>query len=118
MARLRPLLHLGRVAGQRERDVAHAVLNAGGKVARAEVRQDRILDDDLRPRVGEDRFEPAPDLDAHLALVRRDDEKHAIVQLLGADAPMAAELIAVVLDGIALQRRERDDDKLVGAFVL
>ena len=32
--------------------------------------------------VGEDRFEPAPDLDAHPALGWRDDEKHAIVQLL------------------------------------
>ena len=46
-----------------------------------------------------DRLKAAADLDAHLALIRRDDEEDAVVSLLGADAPMAAELIAVILDG-------------------
>ena len=36
----------------------------------------------------------------------------------GADAPAAAELIAEILDGVALQRRQRDDHELVGALVL
>ena len=49
-----------------------------------------------------DRLKPAADLDAHLALVRRDDEQDAVVHLLGADAPMAAELVAVVLDACSL----------------
>ena len=69
-------------------------------------------------RVGEDRLEPAADLDADLALVRRDDQEHAVVLLLGADAPMAAELIAEILDGVALQRGQRDHHDLVGALVL
>ena len=63
-------------------------------------------------------FKPAADLDADFALVGRDDQDDAIVQLLGADAPMAAELIAEILDGVALQRRQRDDHDLVGALVL
>ena len=95
---LRPLLELGRIAGQCERDVVHAVLDAAGVVAGAEARQDRGLDDDLRQRVGQDRLEAAADLDAHLPLVGRDDEQDAIVLLLGADAPMAPELIAEILD--------------------
>ena len=65
-----------------------------------------------------ERLKPAADLDAHLALVRRDDEEDAVVLLLGADAPMAAELIAEILDGKALEGGQRHDDDLVRALVL
>ena len=88
------------------------------KSPRAELRQDRVLDDELRHGVGHDRLEPAADLDAHLALVRRDDEQDAVVLALLADAPLAAELIAVVLDRVALQRVQRDDGELVGRLLL
>ena len=104
VARLGALLDLGGIAGEHQNDVAHAILDAAGKVALAEARQDRVLDDDLGQSIGEDALETAADLDPDLALVGRDDQDHAIVQLLGADAPMAAELIAEILDGVALQR--------------
>ena len=109
---------LGSVAGEHELDVLHALLDAAGVIAGAEARQHGAVDDDVGHGVGEDRLEPAADLDAHLALVRRDDEEDAVVLLLGADAPMAAELIAVILDGVALQGGQGDDDDLVGALVL
>ena len=67
-------------------------------------------------RVGERAFEPVADLDAHLALVRRHDQQHAVVLVLLADLPVAAELIAVILDRGALQRLQRDDDELVGGL--
>ena len=99
-------------------DVVDAILDAAREVAGAEARQDPVLDDDLRQRVGEDRLEPVADLDADLALVGRDDEEDAVIELGGADAPMAAELIAEILDRIALQGGQRHDHELVGALVL
>ena len=44
--------------------------------------------------------------------------RHTVIQLLRADAPVAAELIAIVFDGVALQRGDRDHHYLVGALVL
>ena len=67
-------------------------------------------------QIGERAFEPVADLDAHLAFVRRHDQQHAVVLVLLADLPLAAELIAVILDRGALQRFERHHDKLVGRF--
>ena len=72
----------------------------------------------VRHGVGEDRLEPAADLDADLALVGRDDEEDTVVLLLSADAPMASKLIAKVLDGEALQRGQSHDHDLVRALVL
>ena len=70
----------------------------------------------LETSVGERAFEAVADLDAHLALVRRHDQQHAVVLVLLADLPVAAELIAVVLDRGALQRFERHHDELVGGL--
>ena len=41
--------------------------------------QDGVLDDERAHEVGDERLEPAPDLDPHLALVRRHDQQHAVV---------------------------------------
>ena len=87
-------------------------------VAGAEFRQDRVLDDQPGHRVGEIAFEAVADLDAHVALVRRDDQDDAVVLALLADPPGAAELIAVVGDVVALQRFQRDHDELVGGLRL
>ena len=97
-------------------DVVDAARDAAGKIVGAEARDDRILDDEPGDRVGERAFEPVADLDAHLALVRRDDQQHAVVLVLLADLPGAAELHAEILDRGALQRFQRDDDELVGGL--
>ena len=72
----------------------------------------------LRHRVGQLRLEAAADLDAHLAVVGRDDQQNAVVLAGLADLPVAAELIAEVLDRLALQRRQRDDHDLIGRLGL
>ena len=46
----------------------------------------------LETSVGERAFEAVADLDAHLALVRRHDQQHAVVLVLLPDLPVAAEL--------------------------
>src|SRR3990170_7308406 len=117
-ARLAALLHLGGIAGEHENDVADPVLDAAAKVAFAKTRQDSVFDDDLGQRIGEGALEPAADLAPHFALIRRDDKDDAIVESLGADAPVTPELIAEILDGVALQRRQGDDHELIGALIL
>src|SRR5262245_8888891 len=118
VTRLCALLNLCSVTRQCQRDVTHAVLDATRKVASSEAGQDRVGDDDLRQRVGERGLKPTSHFDAHFAFVRCDDEEHAVIELLRANAPVAAELIAIILDGIALQRWDRDHHHLVGALFL
>src|SRR5262249_23555939 len=86
------------VAGQNLDDVVDPAADPAGEVAGLEARQDGILDDQLADRVGERAFEAIADLDPHLTLVGRDDEQRAAVLLLLTDAPVPAELIAIVLD--------------------
>jgi hypothetical protein len=42
-----------------------------------------------------------------------DDKQHAVIELLRADAPMAAELIAIVFNGVTLQRGDRNHHDLI-----
>jgi len=71
--------------------------------SRSEPRNDRVLDDHPRQRVGQDSLEAIPDLDSHFALVRSDDEQRTVVLALLADAPRPTKLIAEILDRRALQ---------------
>jgi hypothetical protein len=61
---------------------------------------------------------PIADLETDLVLARRDEKDDAVVLALLADAPGAAELVAVVLDVVAVERLHRRDHELVGGFVL
>ena len=88
--------------------VGHAALDVAG----AELGQHLFLQDHAGQGVGEHRLQAVADLDAHLVFAGRHDEQGAVVLALLADAPGAAELIAVVLDRIALQRRQGDDHQL------
>ncbi len=87
-------------------------------VVDAKTRQDLALDDDAGDGVGERALEAIADFDANLALVRRDDQHDAVVAALLADAPMAAELVAVFLNRPSAQRFQRDDDELRRRFGL
>ncbi len=97
-------------------------IDAGGHaradVALAEFGDDLLVDDDVGQRVGQDGLEAIADLDPQLAVVGRDDEDRAGVLALLADAPRAAELIAIVLDRHVAERRDRRDDDLVAAGLL
>src|SRR5262245_40698778 len=98
------LLEFLGVAREHLDDVVGAALHAAGDVIGAKARENCVLDDQARDRVGQHAFEAIPDLDAHLALVGCDDQQRAVVRTLLADAPMAAELVAVVRDVVVLQR--------------
>ena len=114
----RPPLELLGIAAHHLHDVVDAARNAPLKVVGAKPRQDGVLDDETRDGVGQRAFQPVADLDAHLALVRRDDQQRPVVRALLPDAPVAAELIAVVFDRGILQRAQGHDDDLVAALGL
>src|SRR5579864_2292873 len=94
----------GGSVAQRAEDGRGAIEDSGVEVAVAKSRQDFFLDDDAARRIGEPPFEAVADLDAGFAFVRRDDQDGAVVLTLLPDAPGAPELVAVVLDRMALQR--------------
>ncbi|OIQ65412.1 hypothetical protein GALL_530280 [mine drainage metagenome] len=71
------------------------------------------MNDHAGERVGQHRLQAVTHLDADLALGRSDQEQHAVVLGLGADAPGATQLVAVVLDLVALQARDGGDHQLV-----
>ena len=78
--------------------------NAACEVAAAEAVQDGVFYDDAAHGIGHDRLEPLADFNAHLALVRCNDEQDTVVLARLTDAPVAAELVAEVFYGEALER--------------
>ncbi len=97
LARL--FLGQGKLADQR----VGPSFDASGHVARLELGDDELLDDDRRQPVGENAFEAITDLDPQLALIRRDDQQRAGVLLLVADPPGAAQAVAIVGDFVAFE---------------
>ena len=89
-----------------------------GEAAAPELGQNPVPDDQRAEQVGELRLKPASDLDADLVLRGRHDEDHAVVRALLADAPGAPELVAEILDRIALQRVRGVDHELVAGLCL
>ena len=110
-------LPLGAVARKHADDAVDAALDAAGKIAGLEARHDGARDDDRRQRVGQRAFEAVADLDAHLVLVRRDQQQHAVVLLRLAELPDAEQLVGIGLDVAALQRLHRGDDELDAGLV-
>src|SRR3546814_16170720 len=75
-------------------------------------------DDGMGGGVRQVTLEAVADLDAHRPLTGRHDEQRAVVAALLADAPVAAELVAEVVDRGSLQRGQGDHDALVGGRLL
>src|SRR5260221_643637 len=92
----------GRVVAEDAQYPGSAGQHSRIEVALAELRRDVAFDDDAAGRVGESSLQPVTDFDAHLPLVRRDDENRAGVLALLPDAPGAAELVTVILDRMPL----------------
>ena len=93
-------------------DLVGSRLHAALDVASPEFRKHRALEDDAGKGVGEDRLQPIADLDADLVLGGDDDEDRPVVGPLLADPPGSPELVAIVLDGVAAERGQGDDDQL------
>ncbi len=101
-------LHDGLAAGD---DAVH-------HVAPLEGGQDPGLDDVRGDGVGQGAFQAITHLDTHLALVLGDEQQDAVILALLADAPVATELIAVLLYGLAIQAVDGDHHQLDAAALL
>src|SRR5262249_40636448 len=99
-------------------DVVDPATDATGEIVDPKTRNNRVLYDELRYRVGERAFEAVTDLDAHLAFVRRHDEQRAGVLLFLSDLPVTPELVTVVLNRGSLKRLQRNHNELAGGLGL
>src|SRR5262245_1259305 len=111
----RPLLGCDR---HRLDDVVDPATDAASEIVGPKARNDGVLDDELRYRVGKRAFEAITDLDAHLAFVRRDDEQRAGILLFLSDLPVTPELVPVVLNRGSLKRLQRNHNELAGGLGL
>ena len=91
-------------------------LDAAVEVVRLELRRHDVADDAARRRVGQRAFEAVADLDAHLAVVRHDDDEHAVVLALLAELPRFEHARRVLLDALAAERGHRQHHDLVGGL--
>src|SRR5215469_15761417 len=99
-------------------DVIDPATDAAGEIVDPKTRNDGVLYDELRYRVGESALEAVADLDAHLAFVRRHDQQCAGVLLFLSNLPVAPKLVAVVLDRCSLKRLQRNHNELAGGLGL
>src|SRR5262249_42984971 len=106
------------ITQQHVADIAHARLDAAGKIVAPERRQHGVLDDQLAHQVGELRLKSPTHLDAHLALIGCHDEDHAIVLALLPDPPEPPYALAKIPDRVALKRAGDIDHQLVCGFFL
>ena len=83
-------------------DHAHDAIDAGVDaaviIAAPERRHDVLLDDAVGGRVGQRALEAVADLDAHLAIVERDEQQGAVVDALAAELPLLRDPDRVLLD--------------------
>lgn len=95
-----------------------AVNNALFHMARAKIRHNNLIDDLAGGRIGKHRFQPVSNLDADLVFMRGDYQQNAVVLTLLPDMPVSAQLIAVVIDAVAVQRGNGRYDYLIGCAIL
>src|SRR5581483_10268303 len=107
-----PPLRRELVAAQHRENCVRTGGNAPCVVPAAEMWGYHVVNDQHALRVRERAFEAVADLDTHPLLTGIDDQQHAVVLALLADAPVTAELVAVILDGIAIERWQRDHHEL------
>src|SRR4051812_22992771 len=71
-----------------------------------------VADDPAGYQVRKYPFQPPPDFDPDLPLIPRYDQDGAVVLPLPSDAPRLGDADREILDGVAPQRRNRQDDDL------
>ena len=76
------------------------------------------MDDRRRQGVSQHGFETVTDLDTHLSVVGCHDQDNPVIANLVTDPPSPTKLIAVILDGITLQIRDRRHHQLVTRLLL
>src|SRR5262249_571438 len=71
-----------------------------------------VVEDLSRPEVRELAFEAVADLDPHLAVVSRDEQKNPVVDALAAEFPGLGHADGILLEGFALEARNHEHSDL------
>ena len=105
--------------GRQDRDgLGDAGLDPARKIIGLQLGADRVVQDQLGQGVRQRAFEPVTDLEAELALGRRDQEQNAVVPVFLAEMPVAEQGIREGFDLLALQRRYGGNDELRAGLAL
>ena len=99
-------------------DRVDAVRDALVVVAGLELRRHHVADDAARRDVGQRAFETVTDFDAHLAVLRHDDDQHAVVLAFLPELPVLEHLGRVFLDRLAADRRHGQHRDLIARRLL
>lgn len=74
----------------------------------------KLFPDDLAGKaIRQSAFQSIADFDAHLSVVRRDQNQDAVILPFFANAPFLEKLDRDAFDAIAIQRRQRDDSQFM-----
>jgi hypothetical protein len=92
--------------------------NAAVIVAQLEMRRDGLVDDAIRDRIGQRAFQSVADLDAHTAVVFRNQQDRAVVDPLAPQFPLVGHADAVLLDFFGLRRRHHQHGNLAALLRL
>ncbi len=107
-----------RLALDHAQDAIDAGVDAAVIIAALEGRGDVLLDDAIGRRVGQRALEPVADLDAHLAIIERDDQQDAVVHLLAAELPLLDDADRILVDLLGLRRRHDQHGHLAALRLL
>ena len=97
-------------------DRVNARFDAAGKISFAKARDNHFVDDSTCDRVRQNAFEAVADFDAELAVVLRDYEDGAVVELFLADLPALRDADAEAFDIFALQAWQREHGDLMAGL--
>ena len=78
--------------------------NPPAKIPSQEFRRDESVHDTVRDRIRKHALEAATHFDAHLAVVLRHQDEHAIVDALAAELPLVDDADRILLEGFVAGR--------------
>ena len=112
------LLPFAAVRRQNVNDCVDAAFDSRVEIACFELRRHRCRYDDFRERIGQRALKAIAHIDAHLALIGRDEKQDAVVFLRLSELPETTQLITESLYIRILKRWNSRDDKLDAGFLL
>ena len=86
-------------------DLVDSRIDAAVIVLLRKTRPDGFGDDAIGDRIGQGALQAVADLDAHAAVVLRNDQQHAVVDVRSTNAPLLNDPDRVLLDLLRLRRR-------------
>jgi len=95
-----------------------AINNTLFHMTRTEIRQDDLINDLAGGCIGQHRLQPISNLNTDLTFLGSDDQQDAVIFALLPDMPVSSQLVAIVIDAVAIQGGDSRHHHLIGSAVL